>query len=384
MNGDMNVVVGRLGVAFEEFKTNHGAVVTELQKKLDVERKEREALELRLNRMSLSAALGGTSAADDDLKSVFASIARSGVPGDVKAMMVGSDPAGGYVVAAAQSDGWVEKLWDRSPIRRLATIETITQGDAWEEPIDRDEAEANWVGETAARADGETPDIGKLRIPLHELDASQKLTQKLLDTANRDLGAWISDKITDKFARSEGAAFVSGNGVDRPRGFLAGTPVTTADATRVDGVLQYVKTGNASSFAATNPADKLIDLVYSLRSPYRSEAVWMMNSTVVGTVRKFKDDQKNYIWQDRLDEGQRPLLLGYPVEVNEDMPDLGAGALPVAFGNFRRGYKIVQMPNIRTMQDPFTARPYVKFCAYQRVGGAIADSDAIKLLKCEE
>jgi HK97 family phage major capsid protein len=309
---------------------------------------------------------------------------RTGDESEIKSMSVGSDPDGGYTVMPVMSDSMTTRLFDQSPMRKICRVETITAGDAFEELDDRDEPDATRVGETESRPATETPQLGKWRIPVEEIYALQPVTQRLLDDTSRDLGGWIEGKVTDKFGRSEGTAFISGDGVKKPRGLLNYTAVTTADATRTAGQIQYVKTGGASGFAASNQADALKTLMWTLRTPYRTGAVWMMNSSTAAAVDKFKESTTNaYIWRNGMQLGEPAALLGYPVVINEDMPDLGSNTFPIAFGNFKLAYCIVEKRGIKWLRDPFTNKPNVLHYAYKRVGGGLANDDAVKLLKCE-
>ena len=202
----------------------------------------------------------------------------------------------------------------------------------------------------------------------------------MLDDAAFDLEAWLADEIAQEFARAEGAAFVSGNGTNRPSGFLSATTSAQGDAARAFGALQFLATGNAAGFDAS-PELKLIDLVHALKAGHRQGASWVMNSATLAQVRKLKAADGSFLWQPGLMEGQPNRLLGYPVVEAEDMPDIAAGAFPIAFGNFRAGYLIAERSATTILRDPFTNKPFVHFYATKRVGGQVLDSDAIKLLK---
>ncbi|BAQ17436.1 phage major capsid protein [Methyloceanibacter caenitepidi] len=364
-----------------------------LTAKLDDERKEREALEVRMQRQGLGSGPTATVGKDtidraslaDELKAMdkFARSAGNGDVSEIKALSVGSDPDGGYFVLPQRSTQMITRLFEESPIRRLARIETLDGGDSFEEEIDLDEAGATWVGENASRPATDTPRVGVLKVPLCEVYAAPKATQKLLDTAHRDVGAWLDGKINDKFARSDARAFILGDTPLQPRGFLAHDKSLDDDFTRPFGTLQYVKTGHASNFKTSNPADQLKQLMWSLRAPYRRGATWLMNSNTASVIDQFKDGQGNYLWRDGATAGAPPSLFGYPVEFDENMPDLGANEFPVAFGNWMHGYLIVERPGLKLLRDPFTDKPNVILYAYRRVGGDVANSDAIKLLKCE-
>lgn len=301
--------------------------------------------------------------------------------GEIKALSSGSAPDGGYYIEPARSDQILQRLRETSAMREIASVITITS-DRIKYPVDRDDVGYEWVGETTTRSETTTPQVGELEIPVHEISAKPKSTQNLLDDAGFDVESWLNGKLGDRFARAENTAFVSGNGTSRPRGFLTGTPVTTADASRSFGVLQYIGTGVSGDFAASNKADKLLDLIYAFNAGYRANLTWVMNKTTLGLIRKFKDGQGNYIYGPKITEkGLVDMVFEYPVKEFSDMPDLAANSYSVALGDFRRGYQIVDRQGIRQLRDAFTAKPYVLFYTTKRVGGGVTDSDAIKLLK---
>jgi HK97 family phage major capsid protein len=264
----------------------------------------------------------------------------------------------------------------------------MNSGDSFEEPFDIQDAEAVWIGELESRDDTETPGLGLLTVPLQEMYAAPKASQKLLDVSYIDIGAWLDGKVNDRFGRSEGIAFVNGDGLKRPRGFLTYETSLLVDTDRNWGQLQYVKTGDANGFKAadpdnqTMPADALKSLFWSLRAPYRSGATFLMNSQTASVIDKFKDAQGNYIWSTGMTAGAQSSLLGYPVEIDENMDDIGANKYPIAFGNFKLGYIIIERPGLKYLRDPYTDKPNVIFYAYRRVGGSVSNFDAIKLLKC--
>jgi HK97 family phage major capsid protein len=181
------------------------------------------------------------------------------------------------------------------------------------------------------------------------------------------------------FAEQEGAAFVNGDGTNKPKGFLASTIV--ADSAWSWGNLGYVASGAAGAFAAASPSDALVDLVYSLRAGYRQNASFVMNRKTQSAIRKFKDAQGNYLWQPPASAGAPATLMGFPLVEAEDMPDIAANALAIAFGDFRRGYLVVDRAGIRILRDPYSAKPYVLFYTTKRVGGGVQDYAAIKVMK---
>lgn len=363
--------------AFSEFAGNVKGLIEQ-------ERNEREELEAKMNRLFAGGGIGGSGKHQDhaaEYKALTKFIREKGDVSEFKSLNVSGNPDGGYFVSPVFSDGMTTRLYDLSPMRRLCRVETIEAGDAFEEIDDRDEADATWVGEKQSRPKTATPDVGKWTVPVREIYSLQPVTQRLLDDTSRDLGSWIVTKITDKFSRSEGTAFATGFGQLTPRGFLTYPQVMDGDFQRDRGALQYVKTGDANGFPASNPADVLRTLMWTLRAPYRAGAVWQMNSNTASAIDKFKNAQGDYIWRDGQTSGAPPSLLGYPVEMNEDMPDLAAGNCPIAFGNFKLGYCIVDKKGVKLLNDPYTDKPNVLFYAYRRVGGGLANDDAIKLLK---
>ena len=299
---------------------------------------------------------------------------------ELKALSGVSDAAGGYAVPD-ELDQKIEKtLTAISPIRAIANVVRVGSA-GYRKLVTTGGTPSGWVAETAARPETDTPDFQEIAPPFGELYANPAASQAMLDDAAFDVEAWLAGEIAGEFARAEGAAFVSGSGVNRPKGFLA-QPVSAAiDSVRAFGTLQFVSTGVAGSFPGEAPQDKLIDLVQSLRTPYRQGAVFVMNSATAARIRKFKTDDGAFLWQPGLLAGQPDTLLGYPVVEAEDMPDVAADSLSIAFGNFKAGYLIAERGETQILRDPFTNKPFVHFYATRRVGGQVMNSEAIKLLK---
>ncbi|MCA8975801.1 MAG: phage major capsid protein, partial [Planctomycetes bacterium] len=305
---------------------------------------------------------------------------------ETKTLSVGSAPDGGYYVDPARSDMIVTRLRETSAMRGIANVVSIT-APSIKIPVDRDDVGYEWVGEQSTRNATTTPQVGELEIPVHEVSAMPKATQNMLDDAGFDIEGWLNGKIGDRFGRAENTAFVSGDGTSKPKGFLTGTPVTTADASRAFGVLQYIATGASGAFATpsatVSQADKLLDLIFAFNAGYRQSLRWAMNKTTLGAVRKFKDQNGNFIYDPRLNaNGVIDMVLNYPVSEFADMADYTtANSFAIALGDFKRGYMIVDRQGMRQLRDPYTDKPRVLFYTTKRVGGAVVDSDAIKLLK---
>jgi HK97 family phage major capsid protein len=295
-----------------------------------------------------------------------------------KAMSTAVAADGGYLVDPQTSERIQSLLLSTSSLRSVANVVQV-EATSFDVIVDRSEVGSGWATETAATTETATPIIERISIKLHELAAMPKASQRLLDDSAFDVEGWLAEKIATRFIRAEAAAFVNGDGVDKPRGILL--PTKVANASWTWGNIGYVPTGAAADFATTNPADCIVNLVYALGADYRANGAFMMNSKTVGAVRKMKDADGRFLWSDGLAAGEPARLMGYPVVVSEDMPDVAANAFPIAFGDFRAGYTIAERPDLRILRDPFSAKPNVLFYASKRVGGDITDYAAIKLLR---
>ncbi|MFE3835578.1 phage major capsid protein [Pseudogemmobacter sonorensis] len=295
-----------------------------------------------------------------------------------KAMSSAVAADGGYLVDPQTADTIRSLLLSTASLRAAANVVQV-EATSFDVLIDRTEVGSGWATEVAAQAETSTPAIERISIKLHELSAMPKASQRLLDDSAFDVEGWLAGKIATRFTRAEAAAFITGDGVDKPRGILH--PAKVANATWAWGQIGYVPTGAAADFATANPADCIINLVYALGADYRANGTFLMNSKTAGAVRKMKDADGRFLWADGLAAGEPARLMGYPVLISEDMPDVGAGAYPVAFGDFRAGYTIAERPDLRILRDPFSAKPHVLFYASKRVGGDVTDYAAIKLLR---
>ncbi|MBT9446538.1 MAG: phage major capsid protein [Hyphomonadaceae bacterium] len=296
---------------------------------------------------------------------------------ETKALSVGSGPDGGYL-APPELDRMIEqRLHAVSPMRAIATVRT-TSATVFRKPVSTAQAATGWAAETGARTATATPTLASLEFPTAELYANIAATQTLLDDAYVNVEAWIAEEVEQAFAAQERAAFVSGDGTNKPKGFLAYD--TIAEASHAWDKIGFVLSGAAGAFAATNPVDRLLDLAYAPRTEFRQNGRFAMNRKTVAAVRKLKDADGRYIWQPE-SQGAGATILGYPVTEIEEMPDLAADAFAVAFGDFARGYLIVDRAGVNVLRDPYTNKPYVLFYVTKRVGGGVQNFDAIKLMK---
>lgn len=299
---------------------------------------------------------------------------------EFKALSVGGDPDGGYVVLPDMSGRMVQRVFETSPFRQFANVQTIGT-DALEGLHDVDEAGFGWVGETGARPETSTPQIQKYRIPVHEMYAAPRATQKLLDDAAINIEAWLAGKVADRFARAENNAFTSGNGVDRPRGILTYPDYTNPGEFQLGAVERFNTGANGGFVAAPNGGDVLIDALYGLKAPYRANAAWFMARGTTGAVRKLKDSDGAYLWAPGIAAGQPATLLGYPTASFEDMPDIATGSLSIAVGDLNEAYQIVDRMGVRVLRDPFTVKPFVEFYSTKRTGGDVTNFEAYKLIE---
>lgn len=301
---------------------------------------------------------------------------------EAKALSAGSGPDGGYLVPPPAEREILRRMALISPIRAIASVREISTG-AFKKAYSTTGPASGWVAEAAARPQTASQVIAELNFPAMELYAMPSATQTLLDDAAVNIEQWIADEVETVFAEQESAAFVNGDGVNKPAGFMAAPKATVAAWTW--GKLGYLATGVAGGFAASspavNPADVLVDLVYSLKAGYRQNASFVLNRRTQAAIRKFKTSTGDYMWQPPTAIGQPATLLNFPVVEAETMPDIAADSFAVACGDFRRGYLVVDRVGVRVLRDPYTAKPYVLFYTTKRVGGGVQDFDAIKLLK---
>ena len=293
---------------------------------------------------------------------------------DGKSLSTAVNSDGGYLVDPQTSESVKSVLNATASIRSIASVVNV-EATSYDVLVDHGDVGTGWATETASLTETDTPSIDRITIPLHELSALPKASQRLLDDAAFDIEGWLSGRIADKFARAEAASFINGDGIDKPKGFLAHTSVDNDVWTW--GNLGYVPTGVDGDVTA----ESIIDVVYALGAEYRANASFVMNSKTAGIVRKLKDNDGRFLWSDGLAAGQPAVLMGYSVLIAEDMPDAGTGADAIAFGDFAAGYTVAERPDLRVLRDPFSAKPHVLFYATKRVGGDVSDFAAIKLLK---
>ena len=399
---DLEAKVAKLSEVLDKF-ADMKAALDDLEKKANRPRTELEAkaeqdlaaevksfnIALRTEAQAKGKPFGGDFSVEQyrEYKSAFFKAVALGTPiaamsaEEQKALSAGSDPDGGYLLPASTMGRVVSKLYEQSIMRQIASVQVISTNDI-EGLIDNNEADAGWVSELGTRSDSNTPQLGKWRIEAFEMYAMPKASQRILDDAATDVEAWLAAKIADKFARVEGTAFWQGTGAGQPMGLASYSTAATADSSRAWGVFEHVKTGTNGAFNATTKLDVIQDLQGALKDAYLRNAQWVMRREVRTAARKLKEATNDrYLWEPGLQVGQPERLNGYPVRIDQYMPALATDSLSLAFGDFAQAYQIVDRMGIRTLRDPFTAKPYVVFYSTKRTGGGALNFEAIKFAK---
>jgi HK97 family phage major capsid protein len=362
----------------EEKLARIDTALDDAQRKLD-----RVALEMARPRLGAGGDAAVVDVAAKEHKSAFALYMRAGETTGLKAleaktMTAGSGPDGGYLVPIPEEREILRRLAHMSPIRAIASVREIS-AHSLRRAFSFQGPASGWVAESDPRPQTANQQIADMTFPAMELYAMPAATQTLLDDSVVDIGQWIADEVQTVFAEQEGAAFVNGDGVNKPKGFLAYQ--TAADAAWSWGKIGYLATGVAGAFPSTTPSDALFNLVYALRAGYRQNAKFVMGRRAQSLIRQFKTTTGEYLWAPPASAGAAATLMNFPVVEAEDMPDPATDAFSIAFGDFERGYIVVDRLGIRVLRDPYSAKPYVLFYTTKRVGGGVQNFEAIKLLK---
>lgn len=381
-NTDPKVILAQIAADFDAFKKNHRGEMNGLQDAYD-------KMAVQMAMVGAGGFSGGadrvedpaytqpfaswfrTGAGEQEVRNLNLNGARSHV---YAAMSTGSDSNGGYL-APVEWDRKVSKaLVPLSPMRRLATVVQTTNR-AFSTVWNNDNWGSGWVGETASRPATTTPELSTILFAAGEIYANPTITQQLLDDADFQVENWLAEEVANTFALQEGPAFIAGDGVNKPRGLL--TFVDPLAGTHPGGNIAVVNSGSASAITA----DGLIDLIYAVNARYRQNGTFLMNSITASQIAKLKDGQGQYLWRQSLDAAQPSTLLGFPMAIDETMPSIAAGNVPVVFGDFRAGYLVNDRAGVRVLRDPYSAKPYVAFYSTKRVGGGLRDPKAFRALR---
>ena len=397
---DANAAFGDFHRAFEAFRETNDErlaqieqrmasdVVTEdklsrIDRALDETKRRLDRALLDQSRPRLQAEARQDDQGQREHKAAFRAYMRSGDSAGLrlieeKGMSTGSNADGGYLVTPAAETEILRRMANISPVRAIATVREISTT-SYRKAFSTAGPAAGWVAETDARGPTANQQIADMSFPAMEIYSMSAATQNLLDDTIVDIEQWIASEVDTVFAEQEGAAFVNGNGTNKPTGFLAYTKSTQAAWSW--GKTAYLPTGAAGAFPSSNPSDVLIDLIYSLRAGYRQNASFIMNRKTQALIRKFKTTTGDYLWAPPAAVGAPATLMNFPVVEAEDMPDVATDSFSVAFADFRRAYLVVDRRGIRILRDPYSSKPYILFYTTKRVGGGLQDFDAIKLLK---
>jgi HK97 family phage major capsid protein len=394
MMQNMHIEFDTLTQAFQEYKSANDARVHELETKGNInaslldklnqlnqsseKRMEQlQKLDIALRRPNFESSTHSPSYLDLEQKAAFLNYVRSGENNDreTKTLSTLNNQEGGYLIPQVVADRIGQDLHAHSPLRRLANVMQITSSSV-DLLLDKKGAEVGWVGETEERGQTGTPEVQKLNIPVHELYAKPRATQKLLDDARINVEAWLAQAIAVKMAQAEHLTFLLGDGNKKPKGILRYQTVP-------QNAWEWGKIEHVQVAGETITMDDLINLMSALKPDLLSQACWLMSRSALAEIRKLKSEDGDYLWQPSIGESFKSSLFGYPVEIADDMPGYkkNEASTPVIFGNFKVGYQIVDRSGIHVLRDPFTAKPYVEFYTTKRVGGDVVQFDAIKVLK---
>jgi HK97 family phage major capsid protein len=367
-----------------DFQAKMAKITADLAGLMDL-KKTIEALEARANRQGLGGA-GQVDQVQADYKAGFINnFVRKGQDTglkelEAKAWSIGTSADGGYALPKEIATEVEKFARDVSPMRSMARIVQVGTSD-YHKLVNINGIASGWVGETAARPATNTSQFADVVPPMGEVYANPQVTQQSLDDMFFDAEAELIAQLGEELAVAEGAAFFTGNGTNKPKGILAYTTAATADSSRAFGTVEHIATGVSADFPASNKADFLYDIVAKLKAAYRGGSNWTMGKALMFEIMKFKDTTGQYLWQPMIKDGLVMNLLGYPVVEAEDMPVKAANSLSIAYGNFQRAYLIVDRVGMRMLRDPYTNKPYVGFYTTKRVGGAVVNSEALKIGK---
>lgn len=401
MSKELEQVVEGIGNAFENLKKENEARLEALEKgrsatdfeqriaslnaTIDELKGKQDELEAKGNRPAFGGEAKDSDAAQAEYKTAFDKFLRKGDEAGLelaaKSLNISVDSEGGHTVPEELDRQIHDLVIDLSPMRQVANVVQTSSSD-YKKLVNVRGTASGWVGEQAARPETAANSFEQIAIAPGELYTNTFVTQHMLDDAFFDVEGFVAREVAIERAKQEGQAFISGDGVNKPNGFLTTAQTDEVDGVRAFGTIQTVSTGAAGSFvAAPNGGDVLIDVVHSLKQGHRMGSAWLLNKQALAEVRKLKDGDGNYLWRPGLADGMPDTILGYRVVEMEDMPDIAADSTAIAFGNFQAGYTITDRVGVRMLRDPYSSKPFVQYYSTHRVGGKVIDSEAIKLVK---
>ena len=387
-NAEVKALIDGLQQTFATFRAEHTKQLDEIkagksgadqEAKLEkinamLDKLQRESEDAHTKIAASQMGASGPGLKDKEYSSAFNAHMRKG---DVQAAMnKGTAEEGGYLTPVEWDRTITDKLRDESPMRELAQVQPTSKA-GWKKLFNMGGTGSGWVGETDARPETATPTLAELGFGHGEIYANPAATQQLLDDAEINIESWLAAEVQAEFAEQEGAAFISGNGVNKPAGILTYINGGANAAKHPFGAIQVVNSGAAAAISS----DSVLDLIYGLPKKYRQNSRFLTNNLTIAKVRKLKDGDGNYLWQPSAQAGQPATLHGYGIAEDENMPDVAANSTPVLFGDFKRGYLIIDRMGVRVLRDPYTKKPYVLFYTTKRVGGGVQNPECLRALK---
>lgn len=375
--------VDALNRAFETFKAEHTAMLAGKADVVVAEKVDRintavsdlqaaiDATNAKIAAAQLGVSQGERRIVDAEYTSAFSAHMKKG---EIQASLnKGTASEGGYLAPTEWDRTITDELLQVSPMRQICAVQSISTN-GFSKLFNLRGTASGWVGETTARTETAAPTLGTLTYNTGEIYANPSATQQMLDDAEVDLESWLAGEVNLEFAYQEGAAFLSGNGTNKPTGILTYVTGAANAAAHPFGAITLVNSGSAAALTA----DGIVSLTYSLPSEFTGAARFVMNRNTQKAVRLLKDGQNNYLWQPSYAAGQPAQLLGYAITEMPGMPDIAAGTIPILFGDFKRGYLIVDRTGVRVLRDPFTNKPYVHFYTTKRVGGGLLNPEVLR------
>lgn len=387
-NAEVKALIEGLQGAFAQFKAEHTQQLAEIKAggsgadqaakldkiNADLDRLQRETEDAHTKIASAQMGPGTKALRDKEYTDSFNAHMRKG---DVQAALnKGTAEEGGYLTPVEWDGTITDKLREESPMRQLAQVQ-VTSKAGWKKLFNMGGTGSGWVGETDARPETATPVLAELGFGHGEIYANPAATQQILDDAEINIEAWLASEVQAEFAEQEGVAFISGDGVKKPAGILTYVTGGSNAAKHPFGAIKAINSGAAADIGS----DAVLDLIYGLPKKYRQNAQFLTNNLTIAKLRKLKDGQGNYLWQPSAQAGQPATLHGYGLAEDENMPDVAANSLPILFGDFKRGYLIIDRMGIRVLRDPYTKKPYVLFYTTKRVGGGVQNPECLRALK---
>lgn len=387
-NAEVKTLIDGLQTAFAQFKADHTKQLEEVKagkSGADQEAKlekinaalnglQKEVEDAHTKIAASQMGVGGSGLRDKEYTESFNAHMRKG---DVQAALnKGTSEEGGFLTPVEWDRTITDKLRDESPMRSLAQVQSTSKA-GWSKLFNMGGTASGWVGETDARPETATPVLATLGFGHGEIYANPAATQQLLDDAEINIESWLATEVQGEFTEQEGPAFISGDGVKKPAGILTYVTGGSNAAKHPFGAIQAINSGAAADISS----DAVLDLIYGLPKKYRQGAQFLTNNLTIAKLRKLKDGQGNYLWQPSAQAGQPATFHGYGLAEDENMPDVAANALPILFGDFKRGYLIIDRMGVRVLRDPYTKKPYVLFYTTKRVGGGVQNPECLRALK---